>query len=374
MKENLSTLMRESNKHVSMFAWPVETKMRLCKVNDLTGTEILAKDAMTLEYKILLSAGTRLKPEYVEKLKELNIREVYVKEEEPDTKEVVILKEEVEKSFRSKVKSILEKHTYSHNENLMELCQTADTIITNILEEEEVVEKIYDIKERSSDIYEHSINLCSLATIVALKMGLTQKMVHDIGVSCLLHDLGLRYLQVPYENKNLNELTELEYVEYKKHPVYGYSALRNENWISEDSKNMILYHHECLDGSGYPLKTSDISQECRIIQVCDAFDEMICGIGCERTKVYEAVRYLRNNKDIKFDGKIVDIFLEFTAVYPAGTVVKTSEGETGIVLYQNKQYPDRPVIRITKDRNGMAVDVVKDLAVYDDLHIDTVIE
>ncbi|MDE6604249.1 MAG: HD domain-containing protein [Lachnospiraceae bacterium] len=348
--------------------------MRLCKVDDLNGTEILAKDAVTLEYKILLSAGTLLKPEYVEKLKELNVREVYVKEQIPDTKEVVILKEEVEESFKSKVKNILEKHTYSHNENLMELCQTADTIITNILEEEEVIEKIYDIKERSSDIYDHSINLCSLATIVALKMGLPLQMVHDIGVSCLLHDLGLRYLQVPYENQNLDELTELESVEYKKHPVYGYSALRDENWISEVSKNMILYHHERLDGSGYPLKTTDIPQECRIIQICDAFDEMICGIGCKRTKVYEAIKYLKNNKDIKFDGKIVDIFLEFTAVYPAGTVVKTSEGETGIVLYQNKQYPDRPVIRITKDRNGMAVDVVKDLAEYNDLYIDEVIE
>lgn len=348
--------------------------MKLCKVDDLIGTEILAKDVLTLEYRILLSAGTHLKPEYIEKLKELNVREVYIKEEEPDTKEVVILKEEVEKSFKSKVKSILEKHTYSHNENLIELCQTADTIITNILEEDEVVEKIYDIKERSSDIYEHSINLCSLATIVALKMGLSQKMVHDIGVSCLLHDLGLRYLQVPYENKNLEELTEFETVEYKKHPVYGYSALRDENWISETSKNMILYHHERLDGSGYPLRTTDISQECRIIQICDAFDEMICGIGCERTKVYEAVRYLRNNKDIKFDGKIVDIFLEFTAVYPAGTVVRTSEGETGVVLYQNRQYPDRPVIRITKDRNKMAVDVVKDLAEYNDLYIEEVIE
>ena len=76
----------------------------------------------------------------------LNVREVYIKESAPDTKEVVILKEEVEESFKTKVKNILEKHTYSHNENLMELCQTADTIITNILEEEEVVEKIYDIK------------------------------------------------------------------------------------------------------------------------------------------------------------------------------------------------------------------------------------
>ncbi|MDE6213634.1 MAG: HD domain-containing protein [Lachnospiraceae bacterium] len=335
--------------------------MRLCKVDDLKGTEVLAKDVMTLEYKVLLSAGTLLKPEYIEKLKELNIRDVYVKEEVPDAKQVVILKEEVEADFRSKVKSILEKHTYSHNEKLMELSQTADYIITNILQEEEVVEKIYDIKERSSDIYEHSINLCSLATLVALRMELSQDTVHDIGVSSLLHDLGLRYLSIPYENQNLDELSESEYAEYKKHPIYGYSALRDENWISEAVKNMILYHHERLDGSGYPLKATDISRECRIIQICEAFDEMICGIGCKRMKVYEAVRYLRLNKDIKFDGKIVDILLEFTAVYPAGSVVLTNEGETGIVLYQNKQYPDRPVIRITKDRNGTAVDVVKDL-------------
>lgn len=348
--------------------------MRLCKVEDLKGTEILAKDALTLEYKILLSAGTPLKPEYIEKLKELNIREVYVKEEAPDTKQVVILKEEVEAGFKSKVKNILEKHTYSHNEKLIELCQTADYIITNILEEEEVVEKIYDIKERSSDIYEHSISLCSLAVIVALKMELPQQIVHDIGVSSLLHDLGLRYLSIPYENQSLDKLSELEYAEYKKHPIYGYSTLRDEKWISEAGKNMILYHHERLDGSGYPLKTTDISRECRIIQICDAFDEMICGIGCERMKVYEAVKYLRINKDIKFDGKIVDILLEFTAVYPAGSVVLTNKGETGIVLYQNKQYPDRPVIRITKDRNGTAVDVVKDLTQYDDLYIDEVIE
>lgn len=348
--------------------------MKLCRVDDLTGTEVLAKDVMTLEYKILLSADTPLKPEYIKKLKDLNVRNVYIKDETPDTKEVVILKEEVEESFRSKVKNILEKHTYSHNENLMELCQTADYIITNILEEEEVVEKIYDIKERNSDIYEHSINLCSLATIVALKMELPQETVHDIGVSCLLHELGLRYLAIPYENQNLEELTDMECAEYKKHPIYGYSTLRDENWISEASKNMILYHHERLDGSGYPLKTTDISQECRIIEICDAFDEMICGIGCERMKVYEAVKYLRDNKDIKFEGKIVDILLEFTAVYPAGTVVRTSEEETGIVLYQNRQYPDRPVIRITKDRNGTAVDVVKDLTEYKDLFIEEVIE
>ena len=347
---------------------------RLCKIDELTGNECLAKDIMTGDYTILLSQGTVLKQEYIEKLKELDILEVYVWEEEEYTESVVILKEEVGESFKSKVKDILEKHTYSHNEELVELSQTADHIITNILEEEEVVQRIYDIKERSSDIYEHSISICSLATIVALRMELPQESVHDIGVSCLLHDLGLRYLTVDYTDRDLEELTEVESAEYKKHPVYGYTALRGENWISEKSKNMILYHHERLDGSGYPLKATDISLECRIIQVCDAFDELICGIGCKRIKVYEAIEYLKRFKNVKFDGKIVDVFLEFTAVYPAGTCVKTTEGEVAVVLHQNKQNPDRPVLRIIKDKEGINVDTVKDLLEMENVYIAEVIE
>ncbi len=348
--------------------------MKLCKVSELTGKEILAKDIITSEYKVLLSSGTVLKPDYIQKLQELDIRDVYIKEDQPDAKTVIILREEVEEGIKSKVKDILEKHTYSHNEELVELCQTADHIISNILEEDGVIEKIYDIKGRSSDIYEHSISLCSLATIVALKMNLSQETVHDIGVSCLLHDLGLRYLTIEYENQNLSDLSETEYGEYKKHPVYGYSALRSENWISNASKNMILYHHERLDGSGYPLRATEIPKECRIIQVCDAFDEMICGIGCERSKVYQAVEYLKTFKNIKFDGEIVDIFLEFTAVYPAGSVVKTNEGEIGVVLYQNKGFPNRPVIRITKDKKGKKIDVIKDLVQVNNVFIDEVIE
>ena len=313
--------------------------MRVCKVDYLTGTEVLARDVFTPEYQILLSEGTFLKQEYIEKLKELEIKEVYIEERESDTKTVVILKKEIEDSFRIKVRDILEKYTYRHNEKLEELSQTADRIINNILKEEKVVEQIYDIKGRSSDIYEHSISICSLSTIVALKMNLPYETVHDIGVGCLLHDLGLRYLPVMYTDRN-----------------------------------MILYHHECLDGSGYPLKATEIPEECRIIQICDTFDEMICGIGCKRTKVYEAVEYLKNFKDVKFDGKIVDIFLEFTAVFPAGSTVRTNEGEIGIVLYQNNKFPNRPVLRIIKDKDGNSVNIVKDLIKVNNIYIEKVID
>ena len=71
--------------------------------------------------------------------------------------EIVILKNDIEKTIKNKVKSILERHTYQNNKELQGLTQAADEIITNILDEKEVIEKVFDIRERSADIYEHSI-------------------------------------------------------------------------------------------------------------------------------------------------------------------------------------------------------------------------
>lgn len=350
--------------------------MKLCRVADLKGGEILAKDVMTSDVRVLLSEGTVLRPEYIDKINRIGIIEVYIKEEEKIlTEEVVLLKSETEGFFKDRVKSILEKHTYSRNDELMELSQTADHIITNILEEEEVVEKIYDIKERSSDIYEHSISICSLATLTALKLKLSKEKVHDIGVACLLHDLGLRYLTIEYADQDIATLSKIELAEYMKHPLYGYSALKDENWISNVVKNIILYHHEKLDGTGYPLKAKEIPFETQIVNICDTFDEMICGIGCKRIKVYEAVEYLKSYRGIKFNSEIVDTFLEFTAVYPAGSQVLLSDNRIGKVIRQNREFPDRPVIQIMKDKDGKTVneEIIVDLIKVNNIFIEKVL-
>lgn len=349
--------------------------MKVCKITELSGGEVLAKPIMTFDYQILLSEGTRIRKDYIERLQCLGIREVCIKDD-LSTQEVVILKNEIEENFKGKVKEVIEKHTYSHSEKLVELSKTADNIIDNLLEEEEVIEKIYDIKERKSDIYEHSINICSLAILLALKMNIAHKKIHDIGVACLLHDLGLRYITVDYTDRDMDELSDMELAEYKKHSIYGYSALKNEPWISELSKNIILYHHEYLNGSGYPLKAVDIPTETKIVSICEAFDEMICGIGCRRVKVYEAIEHLKKYKNILYDGEMVDMFLKLTAVYPAGSYVLTNRGEVGIVLRQNKNYPDKPFIKIIFDQKGETVlhDIVKDLSIEKNIFIEKVME
>lgn len=350
--------------------------MKLVAVDLLKGNEVLGRAVMTKNYNELLAADTVLKPEYIEKLKELDVREVYIKCDDNYYKKVDILKKEVAETVVLQVKNIIEKHTYAHNEKLMQLNQAAESIISNILSEKEVVERIYDIKERSADIYEHSISTTSLAILTALKMSLSHEEIHDIGVSCLLHDIGLRYLTVDYQNKEIDEMSEEEKSEYKKHSIYGYSALRHEWWISPICKEIILTHHETLDGFGFPLHLTDISIPCRIVSICDTFDEMICGIGRRRYKVWEAVDYLKKNKGIKYDGAIVDIFLEFTAVYPAGSTVITNKKEEAVVVSQNKEFPDRPVIKLIKDSHGNKIlnEVIIDLSKVNNVSIQKVID
>lgn len=346
------------------------------KLEECKGNEVLDRALMTWDYQIILPKGAVLREEYLEKLKELGILEVWVKEEEKESHEIVILKSDIETTVKEQVKEILERHTYQHNKELVELSETADNIITTILEEEQVVEKIFDIKQRSSDIYEHSISICSLAILTALKMQVDKNIIHDIGVSCLLHDIGLRYLTIDFNNKDITDMTEAEQSEYKKHPVYGYTALCNEDWLSELTKDIILSHHERLDGSGYPLRKTSLTVGCRIVSICDAFDEMICGIGHKRMKVYEAIEFLKNFKHSKFDEKIVDVLLGFTAVYPAGTHVITNEGELAVVLEQNKDFQDRPIIRILKDKDGNSLkeEVMKDLVKVHNIFIEKVLD
>ena len=347
------------------------------KIEELVGNEILSKPLMTLDYQIILPEGVQLRPDYIERLKTLGITDVWVLEEYYDeTDALSVLKDNIFSTVKQTVQDILERHTYQNNEELSELIATVNNIMAALLEDENILEQMFELRQRSSDLYEHSVNICALSILTALKCKLDQKSIHDLGVGCLLHDIGLRYQTLDAFRLHMSDINKQDMAEYKKHPVYGYDALKNESWLSTTSLNIILLHHETLDGEGFPVHSKEISQECRIAMVCDTFDEMISGIGCERVKLYEVVEYLKNYKNVKFDGKAVDAFLSFVAVYPTGTTVITNEGEKGIVVRQNKDFQERPVIRITHNAKGEEVTgiVIKDLVKVHNIFIENVIE
>ena len=221
-----------------------------------------------------------------------------------------------------------------------------------MLSEPEVINNITEIRNLSTDMYTHCINVCSLSTIMALRLKMSDKQVKNVSMGAMLHDIGLRYIKTPYMNTNE--------IEYKKHTIFGYSSVQDEDWIPDIAKEIILLHHERIDGKGYPFshKGDKLKMEVKLVSLCDDFDSLISGVGNPKLKIYEAIEYIKANQGLKYDATI--------AVYPVGIKVITSEGETGIVVRQNKKFTDRPVIKMLKHSDGSLYEdeVEKDLMEY----------
>lgn len=341
--------------------------MIVVKVENLLGYEVLAKHIVSGKGKELIAAGTTLKKEYINRLKELGIKEVFIKpignlyaKEEFEIFADIVREESIQI-----VRNVLEKHIYKNTDDLYELCEVADEIINNIIREKEILNQVINIRQVSGDLYTHSINVCVLATIIALKKELNREVVEDIARGSLLHDIGLRCIVVPYENINLSDLPIKDQIELKKHTIYGYDSIENVDWLSDLSKNIILLHHERNDGSGYPFRNNGglINPAIKIVAVCDEFESMISGVGYRQYKIYEAVEHMKQMAIKALDKEYVDMLLKMVERYPVGTKVITNEGETATVIKQNKSEIDRPVIRIIKDKDGRETDenIIKDM-------------
>ena len=107
-------------------------------------------------------------------------------------------------------------------------------------------------------------------------------------LGCLLHDLGYRYIDADFQNCNFKTLSPSKEYELKNHTILGYSALEKEEWVPEIAKLMVLSHHERMDGSGYPLRQRNSQKECRMIQICDAFDCAVSGMECKKKTICDA--------------------------------------------------------------------------------------
>ena len=341
--------------------------MKQVSIDNLKENDILALPILSQGEAVLIHADVVLTHELIERVRNLGTKTVYIKdevegvagesasEEHGAEEEGYPYKvEQTAKNSKQVVKRILEKHIYKHNEELKVIVEEAQRILDSVLSEPEVVKNITEIRNVSTDMYTHCINVCALSTIMALRLKMSDKQVHNVSMGAILHDIGLRYINVSYINISENQMTIKDAAEYKKHTIYGYSSLQDEAWLSDTAKEIVLFHHERIDGSGYPFqhRGERLKPEVKLVSVCDDFDSMISGIGSEKMKIYEAIEYIKVHAGTKYDPTITSKFLESVAAYPVGCTVITNGGEKGVVIRQNKEAADRPVIRMTEHADG----------------------
>lgn len=156
----------------------------------------------------------------------------------------------------------------------------------------------------------HQKRVSQIAVKISKQMGLEQKVIEGIKLGAMLHDIGK--VMVPMEILNRpGRLTKPEFEIIKTHPNVGFDIVENVEFIWP-IKEMILQHHERLDGSGYPngLSGDDIILEARIIAVADVLEAITShrpyrpALGVDK-----AIEVLSEGRGTAFDSVIVDTCL-----------------------------------------------------------------
>ncbi len=138
------------------------------------------------------------------------------------------------------------------------------------------LEKIIFLFEQSERYSaNHSRHVATIAHFLGKKMGYKRKALKDLEIAALLHDIGK--ISVPLEILNKKgKLTREEFDTIKNHPLVSEKIIENFDELRHLG-DFIKYHHEKMDGSGYPfgLKGVEIPLESRIIAVADIFEALI---------------------------------------------------------------------------------------------------
>lgn len=127
-----------------------------------------------------------------------------------------------------------------------------------------------------NDAVRHGMCVSILSSELARELGMDDLSVHKVAVAGMLHDVGKLQIS-PYiygRRRNTMKIEEMQYV--RLHAKLGADILRRDGY-DQDIVDMVHYHHENFDGSGYPyrMRGDEIPVGARIIRVCDVFSALV---------------------------------------------------------------------------------------------------
>lgn len=167
------------------------------------------------------------------------------------------------------------------------------------------------IEAKDAYIRGHSERVTEYALMIASRIGMRERDLEAFRYSGLLHDVGKLAIRKAILTKP-RELDNEEFDEVRRHPVLGAQIVQEIEFL-RPSIDGVLYHHERLDGSGYPagLAGDVVPLRARIMAIADSFDAMTSTRAYRGAKLPEdAIAELRRCAGTQFDPRFVDIFID----------------------------------------------------------------
>ena len=218
-------------------------------------------------------------------------------------------------------------------------------------------------------IYFHPLQCAFLSVLIARRAGFTEDECFCLAAASLVANVGMRQTQA-----KLVEQTEALKPEQsdiiKRHPAKCIEMLQALNYDNETVLNIILEHHERCDGSGYPqgFKRDDICRGALVLAVADSYSAMVSSSNYhEPHSIKETLQHFFMDKGTLYEAQFSLLLIKVLTVFPPGSFVKLTNGETAIVVLRGKMSPMEPLLKSVLGKNGeqYANPLVRDLSMHD---------
>lgn len=311
-------------------------------VSELVYGDIL-KENVYKNKTLLIKAGSKIDSKIISTLKKFNIKHVQVYSEEKDNKQ------NIRSLFFDSMRKVMAEIRYGRALNDSNKLTKLESLFQEFLADKIIYDVMFSLYEYDYESYLHSFDVFVLSTLM-MEKDIDSKDFISFSLGCLLHDVGK--LQVPKAIlKKKGHLTTTEFEIMKKHTIWGCDWVLMHIKNNRFDKNMIIdlvkYHHERFDGSGYPegLTKEDISEYVQALMVIDIYSAL--SLPRPYREPFSATRSLEQL--FESDGKVNLLYVQklcnMMGIYPVDTVVELSNGKQARVIFAKDYRPDLPVLQ-----------------------------
>ena len=332
--------------------------MRYVALTEAKSGMQLAKGLHDSNGRTLVGSHTMLTNNYIEKLIAYGYAGIYI--EDALTQDIEV-EDAISPQLRAEGMDCIERRD-------IDGCKlVAEKLVEEIMSKGRISLDMLNLRSYDDYTYAHSVNVGVLCGVIGMEMHMDEKEIAQLVMAALLHDLGK--LSIPSEILNKpGRLTQTEYKRMQEHPVMSYELIKDRFDISAQIKVAVLFHHENVDGTGYPNGVMGDEQTLftKIIHVADVYDALVSKRPYKEPYApCEAAEYLMGGCGILFDQEVVEVMLRAIPLYPKGTEVELSDGRVGIVKENADAHNLRPVLRLMDgttldlaDRTSMSIAIM----------------
>jgi HD-GYP domain-containing protein (c-di-GMP phosphodiesterase class II) len=245
------------------------------------------------------------------------------------------------------IRSVMQDVKLGKVVNLDEVEDLVNEIIDSILRNDSALLLLLRVRAQNDYTLVHSVAVCALMVSFCHACHDDRPVLLQAGIGGLLHDVGKVRIPVEILNKP-GRYTEYEYEVMQRHPRHGYELLQGMTGVSQDALDIVLNHHERMDGSGYPLGIpgGGISRLARMAAIADVYDA-ITSDRCYHTAMppTAALKKMWEWSKYHFDPELMRGFMTTIGIYPVGTLVKLESGRIAVVVEPHESEVLKPKVR-----------------------------